>query len=342
MRTARSLSISNSEALVAKRYQTAGFIVLAAIFLALVLAMLLLLTELLQTPGSAVERKRAIEQRPADSIDTLIIGNSHAYCTFDPSVMEQITGKRVFNAGMPDQKIDIMYYNLLEILKKQKPDTIIMEGFAFGRSDSAYQGYIADMDAMNPGFNKLKACFEIYPDKYDALRMFISLYRSHNNWKKPSIIKDNLKYMLGIDKPDKSFNGFYALSTRMSGRTLQKYKDAESIKFAPVIDDYTADYFRRIVKLCREKGIRLIIAMAPFNDVYQEKVDYPAFSKKLSELTESEGVELVDFNMLYSEVGIEYGDFEDAFHHAQHLNKWGAEKVSRYMANYLFTRALPS
>jgi|GEM_PF-3025546 len=334
MRTARNLSTSNSEDN-NKKYWTAGYFVLSAIFLALVISMFLFLTALLQTPGSAVERKRAMEQRPANSIDTLIIGNSHAYCTFDPAVMEQTNGEKVFNAGMPDQKIDIMYYNLLETLKTQKPGTIIMEGFAFGRSDSVYQGYIADMDAMDPGFNKLKACFEIYPDKYDAVRMFISLYRSHNNWKKPTIIKDNLKYMLGMDKPDKDFSGFYPLDSRMSDATLQKYKDAESIKFAPVIDDYTTDYFRRVVKLCHDRGIRLVVSMAPFNDVYQKKVNYPAFNQKLAELCKSEDVELVDFNMLYKQVGIEYGDFEDAFHHAQHLNKWGAEKVSKYMAEYL-------
>ncbi len=334
MRTARNLSTSNSED-INKGYRTAGYFVLSAIFLTLVLAMLLLLTALLQTPGSAVDRKRAIEHRPANSIDTLIIGNSHAYCTFDPAVMEQITGKRVLNAGMPDQKIDIMYYNLLETLRAQKPETIVMEGFAFGRSDSVYQGYIADMDAMDPGLNKLKACFEIYPDKYDAVRMFISLYRSHNNWKKPAIIKGNMKYMLGMDKPDKDFNGFYTLDSRMSDETLQKYRDAESIKFAPVIDGYTTDYFRRIVKLCRDRGIRLVVTMAPFNDVYQKKVNYSAFNEKLSVLCNREGVELVDFNMLYREAGIEYGDFEDAFHHAQHMNKWGAKKVSGYLAGYL-------
>lgn len=334
MRTARNLSTLNSED-INKKYRTAGYLVLSVIFLSLVLVMFLLLTALLQTPGSAVDRKRAIEQRPANSIDTLVIGNSHAYCTFDPAVMEQVMGKRVFNAGMPDQKIDIMYYNLLETLKAQKPETIIMEGFAFGRSDSSYQGYIADMDAMDTGLNKLRACFEIYPDKYDAVRMFISLYRSHTNWKKPVIIKGNLKYMLGMDKPNKNFDGFYTLNSRMSDATLQKYKDAESIKFAPVIDAYTADYFGRVAKLCRDRGIRLVVAMAPFNDVYQKKVNYAAFNEKLSGLCKSEGVELVDYNMLYNEVGIEYGDFEDAFHHAQHMNKWGAEKVSRYMAEYL-------
>lgn len=304
-------------------------------FILLSVAVALLLSALFQTPGSVVERKRAIAHREEDSIDIMIAGNSHAYCTFEPTVMEEVTGRRVFNAGLPDVKIDILYYSLLEMLKEQSPDTIILEGFTLGRSNSLYQGYVADMDALTPGFNKLLACFEIYPDKLEAVRMFISLYRSHSNWKKPSIIEGNLKHMLGYEEADETFNGFYALQSKMSDETIQKYKDIDNIEFAPVIDEYTTRYFHRIVKLCRQRGIRLIIAMAPFNDIYLEKVGYTVFSEELTALCEREEVELIDFNLLYEEVELDYSDFEDAFHHAQHMNVWGAEKVSVYMGEYL-------
>lgn len=334
MRTAHNLSISNSKITVPAN-RTVRYIASVAAFILLVSAMALLLSALFQTPGSVVERKRAIAQREADSIDIMIAGNSHAYCTFDPAVIEKCTAGRVFNAGLPDVKIDILYYSLLEMLKKQDPDTIILEGFTFGRSDSTYQGYIADMDALTPGYNKLKACLEIYPGKLEAARMFISLYRSHSNWKKPSVIKANLKYLLGYEEADEVFNGFYPLKSRMSDETIQKYREAEDIKFAPVIDSYTTEYFQRIVKLCRERGIRLIVVMAPFNDIYLGKVAYTDFSEKLAALCEREEVELIDFNLLYKEIGLDYGDFEDAFHHAQHMNRWGAEKVSVYMGKYL-------
>lgn len=334
MRTAHNLSISNSKITVAVN-RTVRYIASVMVFILLTAAVTLFLSALFQTPGSVVERKRAIAQREEDTIDIMIAGNSHAYCTFDPAIMEKFTDGRVFNAGLPDVKIDILYYSLLEMLKKQDPDTIILEGFTFGRSDSLYQGYVADMDALTPGYNKLKACFEIYPDKFEAVRMFISLYRSHSNWKKPSIIKANLKYLLGYEKEDEAFNGFYPLQSRMSDETIQQYKDVKDIKFAPVVDGYTTEYFQRIVKLCHEREIRLIVAMAPFNDIYLGKVGYTDFSEELAALCEREEVELIDFNLLYEEVGLDYSDFEDAFHHAQHMNQWGAEKVSAYMGEYL-------
>jgi hypothetical protein len=250
--------------------------------------------------------------------------------------MVEILDKRVFNAGLPDQKIDMTYFTLREMLKKQNPETIVLEAFIFGRSNSEYAGFVANMDAMSPSLMKFQEAFEIFPDKYDAFRMSIGLFRSHTNWKKASVMKENLKYMLGLQtKEYTGFNGFYALDSKMSAETIRKYKEAKDIKFTPVVDEYSEGYFRRIVKLCRERNIRLVVAMAPFNDLYVEKVDYRNFYDKMNELCRGEGVDYIDFNMLYKEVGLNYDDFEDAFHHAQHMNKWGAEKVSKYMAEYL-------
>jgi len=333
MRTVHNLSTSSFKIKIIKILKTS---VKVAIFAVLLSALVYFLEGLLQTGGSVVERKRAIEQRPADSIDVMIIGNSHAYCTFNPAVMEEVIGKRVFNAGLPDQKIDMTYFTLQEMLKNQNPETIVLEAFSFGRSDSGYAGFVANMDAMKPSLLKFKEAFEIFPDKYDAFRMSVGLFRSHNNWKKPSVMKDNLKYMLGRPAKDyKGFDGFYPLSSKMSAETIKKYKDAKDIKFTPVVDEYSAGYFKRIVLLCKERNIRLVVAMAPFNDLYVQKVEYNSFYEKMNELCRDESAEYVDFNMLYQQIGLTYDDFEDAFHHAQHMNEWGAEKVSRYMAEYL-------
>ena len=330
MQTARSLFTSS--------FNTRGLKTLAKIiaFLVLLMALVLFLEGLLQNSGSVIERKRAIAQRDENSVDIMFIGNSHAYCTFDPAVMEEIIDKRVFNAGLPDQKIDIAYYTLLELLRKQQPETVVLEAFAFGRSNSEYKGYVANVDAMKPSFSKVQACFEIFPDKYDSIRMSIGLFRSHTNWKKTDIIKENLKTMLG--RPSKSyagFDGFYVLDSKMSPETIQKYKESTTSKFTPVIDEYSIGYFKRIVKLCEERNIRLIVAMAPFNDIYLEKIGYQSIYEKMDELCRKEEVEYIDFNMLYHEIGLNYDDFEDAFHDAQHMNLWGAEKVSTYIAEYL-------
>jgi hypothetical protein len=336
MRTAHNLSTSSFKIKFIKLLNILKTPAKVLVFVVILPALVYFLEGLLQTGGSVVDRKRAIEQRPVNSIDVMFIGNSHAYCTFDLAVMEDIMGKRVFNAGLPDQKIDMNYFTLQEMLKTQNPETIVLEAFSFGRSDSAYAGFVANMDAMKPSLLKFQEAFEIFPDKYDAFRMSLGLFRSHNNWKKPEVMMDNLKYMLGSPIKDYTgFDGFYPLSSKMSAETIKKYWDATDIKFTPVVDEYLAGYFKRIVRLCKERNIRLVVAMAPFSDLYVQKVDYNSFYEKMNGLCRDEGVEYVDYNMLYKQIGLTYNDFEDAFHHAQHMNKGGAEKVSGYMAQYL-------
>lgn len=341
MQTESNSYISSSDSADVKT-KPAAALIKAAVGLLLALAVMLLFEAVFQNNGSVVERKRMIEQRADNSIDVLFIGNSHAYCTFDPAFVGGTIGKRVYNAALPDQKIDTVYDNLKELLGRQKPEIVILEAFSFGRSNSEYQGYVANIDALDFGPDKIKACFEIFPDKFEAARMLSSLYRCHGNWKKPEIVKKNIKYLLGMTAAAPDKDGFYGLGSKMSEETIEKYRASQDSKFTPVIDEYSIGYFNRIVKLCRDKNIRLIVAMAPFNNIYQEKVQYRNIYDKMLGICTDAGVEYLDFNMLYDQLQLGFDDFEDAFHNAQHMNKWGAEKVSRYFAQYLAQNQTPN
>lgn len=335
MQTESNLSTSSSDTAVTKTRPIIRVVLcVAAILLAFFI--ILLIEAVFQNNGSVVDRKRLIAQKADNSIDVLVVGNSHAYCTFNPAVIGDVINKRVYNAGLPDQKIDTTYYNLKELLERQKPETVILEAFVFGRSNSQYAGYVANVDALDFNFDKIKACFEIFPDKLEAVRMLSSLYRCHSNWKNPGIILKNLKYLLGVSgkMPDDNL-GFYALQSKMSADTISKYRESTNSKFKPVIDDYSIGYFNRIVKLCKDSNIRLIVTMAPFNSIYLEKIQYGIIYDKMQELCSDAGVEYLDFNILYDQLHLDFSDFEDAFHDAQHMNKWGAEKVSSYLARYL-------
>jgi len=308
----------------------------ALTFIVLLASIVLFLEGILQSSDDVVKRVRAINSLTPNSVDIMIIGNSHAYCTFDPSIIGDVTGKSVYNAALPSQKIDTVYYNLVDLLKHQQPDIVIFEAFAFGRSDMKNDGFVSNVDALNPSFNKLIACFEIFSDKFDAFKMSFRLFRSHSNWKRAALVKENLKYMLGrTDGGQRGNEGFYALKTKMSETTIKKYENSTTSKYTPVINDYSIAYFDRIAQLCRSKGIRLIVTMSPFNKIYQQKINYVDIYNKMSVICKGAKVEYIDFNMKYDELGLGYGDFEDSFHNAQHTNIWGAEKVSRYMSNYI-------
>jgi hypothetical protein len=325
MQIVRSLSISNFKN---------TFKIVLLFFLSFII--FVSLETLLQNRDSVTNRKRAILALPQNSIDIMIIGNSHAYCTFDPAVMEKTLGNRIINAGLPDQKIDVTYYTFKEMLTRQKPEVVVLEAFVFGSSNSKYTGYLANVDSMDFSLDKIEACFEIYPNRLEALRMCSRLYRCHNNWQHLGIIKDNLKDLLGLSTAVSDFgNGFYRLTSSMTEETIKKYQDSKKSKFTPVIDDYSIGYFKRIVSLCSENGIKLVVTMAPMNDIYISKINYTGIYEKMTGLCKEQGVDYIDFNMLYDKIGLSYDDFEDAFHDAQHLNYKGAEKVSSYFAGIL-------
>ena len=62
-----------------------------------------------------------------NSLDLVFIGSSHAYCTFDPELIDNSLGTNSFNFGSPLQHADSSYYVLKEILKYQKPEVVIFE-----------------------------------------------------------------------------------------------------------------------------------------------------------------------------------------------------------------------
>jgi len=75
--------------------------------------------------------------------------------------------------------------------------------------------------------------------------------------------------------------------------------------------------------------------MAPMNKTFIDKVDYKKTYDSFKAICDKYEVTYIDFNLMHKELGLTDVDFADEFNMVQHMNKYGAEKVSNYMANYL-------
>lgn len=303
--------------------------------LLLLLAIVMLLERTLQTVDSVEERVRAVKQLPKDYADVLFIGNSHAYCTFVPDIVTEVSGRSSFNAGIPDQKIDVTAIYLEEVLKRQVPDIIVLECFSFGDSSGTYRGYKPNINSLNLSPAKVRLCFDLFENPFDALRASTRLFDCHTNWKKPELVMQNLKYMLRPQSSVPENKGFYKLTSKMSYRSLMKFSQSSQLRFTPKINDLSITAFERILKLCNDRDIRLIATMAPFNDTYRKRIGYSRFHKMFADFFEQYGIEFIDFNLLDHETGLVNADFEDVTGNAQHLNVYGAKKISRIMGDRL-------
>ena len=63
----------------------------------------------------------------AENLDTVFIGSSHSYCTFDPEVFDEKLGVKSHQMGLPLQHPDASYYTLLDILEHQDIENVVFE-----------------------------------------------------------------------------------------------------------------------------------------------------------------------------------------------------------------------
>ena len=88
-------------------------------------------------------------------------------------------------------------------------------------------------------------------------------------------------------------------------------------------------YLDNIVQLCKNNDIQLIIIKAPSIYPYW----YDEYDKQLEEYAKEKQITYINFLYHIEEIGLDYS--ADTYDSGQHLNLTGAEKLSKYFANYL-------
>ena len=274
------------------------------------------------------------------TVDILIVGNSHAYCSFDTDMIEAATGKKTCLLATASQTVTMAYYNVLEALKYQSPETIILEAFAINSSDNLREEgdgdlswkKVTNIDGMHFGPAKLQAIMgQYYPENWGY--GLLPIARCHVNWSTPQQISENIAfYNTGI----KTFKAFVSLPTSMSEETMRQYMVAEYNPNEISISEANIRHFHKLAALCRERGITLQVVMAPSYDVYIDSINYNSKKEKISQLAKSEGVSYLDCNERYNEIGMTAQDFEDLYAPHHHLNPSGANKVTQFILKELY------
>ena len=103
--------------------------------------------------------------------------------------------------------------------------------------------------------------------------------------------------------------------------------DADAITEVAEISQKSLDYFQRIISLCRDEEIPLILVKTPTVDLRK----YQPYCKAVEQIAEREGLAFYNFNQMGEETGITGEDF----YFDTHLNLAGARKLSRCLAGIL-------
>lgn len=258
---------------------------------------------------------------PEDILDIIVLGSSHAQYSMNPAVIYTESGYYSYVLGSGCQPMSMSYHFLVEALKTQSPEVVLLDVFTMMPARSVCYGdgmYYNAIQQMT-GLNRIQAAFDIENDEKKMDYAF-DLLMNHDKWKQDDFLKteenenrynDKLGYV--AQQPQEYV--FNHLLPMQKGETDVQFRES----------DITA--FENIIDLCQKENIKLILFKSAV-DIDQENYDY---LQAIWELADEKGIEHVDFLALAEEIGFTLGMDGDTWHN----NTWGAQKTSKYIANYI-------
>jgi hypothetical protein len=284
---------------------------------------------LLQKAFSGSLQYTALYDAPQGSCDVMAIGNSHVYSDIAPHVLYSEFGIASLNFATSGATGWQVYYQLVEALKYQTPQVVLIEASCFRVSNEWNESIGFQIAPMRPSMNKLDDLTASAPPKervgwvFDISithnRVFELAKSSFTNYQDRPLYREFKGYELRVpwgtltesQQKTREF-GFPADFSRELGEG--PYEEPATIT------DKQQEYLVKIIELCKEKGIALEMVLSPSYLALD-----PAYVKATCE---EYGVPFIDYVADSEELAL---DYQEDFGDTDHLSYLGAEKWTRVL-----------
>lgn len=265
---------------------------------------------------SSVDQLYATED---DMIDVVFTGSSHTYCGISPALLWGENGIAAFNMTTSGQDKNSTCHYLMELLKTQSPKVVFVEMYGLAFDKHEIEGNVhRNMMGMPLSSNSVALIDDYVTDEEMNLNYKLRWPIIHTRYKELEMYDfveyDFSQYGRGTDFNYKSTPVVYPIEA-------QAYTTME-------LSDTNKEWLDELYALSQTEDFELVFFVAPAWVSVAQQGQINAASWYAKEL----GVDFIDFNQFSIAMGIDYlNDFLDG----EHLNGYGAEKLTRYFANYM-------
>ncbi len=254
--------------------------------------------------------------------DVIFIGDCEVYDSFIPAVLWEEYGIHSYVRGSAQQLVWQSYYLLEETLKYEKPKVVVFNVLALKYNVPQKESYNRmTLDGMRLSASKLKAVTASMLEEESLIEYLFPILRYHSRI--TELKQEDFKYWFKKDKV--THNGYYMRVEAVpaeyipEGRPLGDYSFGEKAYF----------YLDKMVELCNEHGIQLVLVKAPSLYPYW----YAEWETQVEQYAAEHNLKYVNFLELAEECGINYET--DTYDAGLHLNLSGAEKTTRFFSDFL-------
>lgn len=256
------------------------------------------------------------------SVDTFFVGNSHSFCSIDTDLLSDDYGLESFMMSASGQTLAMDYYAIQEIIKYHDAKTVYLEMSYAIHDWNTINDEMSHMffDGMRLNSIKVEGVKELIEED-SRIYYYLPLGQFHaraSELQQADYVKKDSKH--GRFFSDKVFP-CWPIKTVPSDQK----KDMPQCQI---------DNLDRIVKLCKDNGIELILWTAPYNAMYEADwseetlFDSQKIYNGIEDYAKKNGLAYYNLFNDIEEIEFFYNiDFMDS----QHLNCYGQEKLTHYM-----------
>jgi len=254
--------------------------------------------------------------------DVIFIGDCEVYENFSPITLWEKYGITSYIRGSAQQLIWHSYYILEDTLKYEKPDVVVFSVLSMMYDKPQKEAYNRmSIDGLPLSLTKIKMAKASMLPEEDLITYIFPLLRFHSRWNELS--EEDFKYW--FKKEQIAHNGYLMRVDVKPAGSFPKPRKLADYRFG----DICYDYLDKIVKLCKDNGIKLVLLKAP--SLYPHW--YEEWDAQIVDYAQKN--DLLYINMLdhLDEIGLDYST--DTYDAGLHLNLSGAEKSSAFLGKIL-------
>ena len=240
---------------------------------------------------------------PQDTLDVLYLGDSEVYRAVMPLKIWEEQGITGYACGTNEQRLYQTEMFLYRALQQQSPKLVFLE------TNCIYQDH---------------STLDVIPHRLEEI---FPLIRYHDRWKNMNLSDFTQPIQLDTVVRDKGYV-YINYSYPMVG--FEHMIPTEDVSPIP---GKNIRHVQKLQEMCREKGAELVLFSTPstMNWSYSRH-------NAMVQLAEDLGVAYIDMNLLEEEIPIDWS--KDTMDEGDHMNYFGAQKVSHYLGQYLAEQGL--
>lgn len=270
------------------------------------------------TAGEYYSSMDSFYELEQDTVDVLFLGSSHCYCSINNALLWDNYGISSFSLAISGQDLASSYYCFKEALKTQSPKVVCVELYG-----ALFDGY-----AVQGNLYRNTLPFQMSFTSYNAVADIAGEEDVMDYWLKWPIIHTRYAELQkeDFDADGPVYLGYHAEYHTQTIPELVPYTGEE----VTPIGESLEEWIYKMIELAQAEEIELCFFVAPSSASQEEQKKY----KYVEQMVEEKGIPCIDMIALKDTLGLdEAQDFIDG----AHTNYFGAQKVTSYMGDFLWS-----